>query len=342
MAVGVPLRERVPPLVEERAQVPGAAVDDALAEQVDQLAQAGRDAGIGPGAVKRGVRLQHVEVGVHRLGGQHVAVGEAELLRRRPVGGARLEVAAVRLVVSVPLEQLVHPPRRRQAAGVGRRQVVLRQRVDRERLPVHLLVPREWPSVGIHEPHVPAVHAVAEVLFEIRVRAPRQVEVPRSLSEKRGGPRYGRRGAMCIRPREPPAEGGERPQQPGVEHQPLGRAGAHGAAVVHLADEAAPLPVEAALPPERQQVAAQLVLDRLSQRRRVHRALLTGPHAPALGADAAVRHRARLPRSIRPAARREDDRHADRECRSSRDPPGHHHRLAPAPGSGPRDARRRT
>ncbi len=72
-------------------------------------------------------------------------------------------------------------------------------------------------------------------------------------------------------------QSGEGPQQACVEDETLRRVLAQRSVVVHLGDETAARVVQAALPPEREQVALQFLLDRFSELSLIHRSRLTVP-----------------------------------------------------------------
>ena len=154
-------------------------VEDVPSEQLDQLTQTRGDAGTRPRPVQVGVRLQQVQLGVHRFRRIHVDVAEAEVRRCRPVLGPRLDVPPIAHVVRVPFDELVHL-----AGGIERtiltgRQVVFTQRVDAERLAVDLLRSLQRPAVRSDPPQVPAVLAITEARLHRHVRAPRKLEVAR-------------------------------------------------------------------------------------------------------------------------------------------------------------------
>ena len=83
MAVGVDVIQVLPVGVAVEYQVMRLAVVEFGSQQVDDLCKALAEAGISPYFIEQGIGFQHVDVGIHGLGGNAVAV-IAQLLGGSP------------------------------------------------------------------------------------------------------------------------------------------------------------------------------------------------------------------------------------------------------------------
>ena len=157
-----------------------------MEEEIEAVAERGRHPRIRARVQQRRIRLEEVEVGVHRSARVEVDLAQPLVGRERPVALVVLAVAAVPRVAPVPLDQVEERRRKVERTPEAAGPVVLGERVDGERLRVELLARVARRAAVIHRPVHAAVIGIHEVPRHVLVRPIGDRARIRVLVERRG------------------------------------------------------------------------------------------------------------------------------------------------------------
>ena len=151
--------------------------DDAVDEESLERLRSLEQVGVAPHAKQVGVRLDDVQVGVHRL--RHVGVlgAQAHVLQRVPEAVQSLGVATVNAVAAVRLDVAEKAHGIVQRLGVARSPRILAESIDGKAQRIELLLGVERSAVGCYRPEHASVLMVVEAVDDLALGACSHLQV---------------------------------------------------------------------------------------------------------------------------------------------------------------------
>ena len=224
-------------LVEEQTQMTRRRIDYMPLEGIEQRAYAFDELLVAPYAQQIGIRLDYMQMCVHRLAVVAVLGRQTHILYGLPVARSRLDIASAAAVAAAGLDVVVERHGISQRLPIARGADIFAQPVEGEAEGIELLAGVERPPLGVERPVYAAELRVVEAVYQIPFGARRGREVILAT-------RY----AVCGR---------KGPQYAGVEYRAFGCVGIDSAVAADAAVEAAPLAVDHSVEPEREYVVLQ-------------------------------------------------------------------------------------
>ena len=240
MSVGYYVAVGAPVVVKEEVKVVRLFVEYFAGEQVEHVPQLPLQPFVLPHAVEVGVRLENVQMGVHRLARVLVLVAKAHVLNGFPLARKGLDVAIPVAVEAVFFNRFKQFYSVVESLAVASGSRVFAQSIDGEALRVDLFLRVERLAVGRKRPVHASEVIIIKLVYDVTLGARGRLQVF-GLAQQ----------AVSRR---------ESPQYAGVENSPLGRVGVQFVVAVYASVEAALHVVCHLFHPERQYAGRQFML----------------------------------------------------------------------------------